>query len=149
MTVLDENVEKNLSKPDYVRYRLHKLLHHDRIRLFKLVEIIQYSIIYSLLGFVSAVIFDVCLPNFNPNASVIRILGEVVVQLVLFSVAVFYITKVAKLFPLIVNPDPEFHPYLTEEYVGGIALGIMFLKVQPNFGDKIGFLGKWMKGLSN
>ena len=149
MTVLDENVEKTLSKPEYVRYRLHKLLYHGRVRMFKLIEIIQYSIIYSVLGFFSAVIFDVCLPNFNPATPVPLILGEVVVQLVLFSVAIFYITKVAKLFPLVVTPDPTFHPYLTEEYVGGIALGIMFLKVQPNFGDKIGFLGNWIRNLSN
>lgn len=148
MTLIENNREKHLSKSEYVRYRLKKLLAHDRIRMFKLFEIIQYSTIYSILGFFAAVVFDMCLPNFTPTASVVRVLAEVVVQLALFSLAVFYISKVAKLFPLMIRTDSDYHPYLTEEYVGGIALGIMFLKVQPNFADKIGFLGSWMRNLS-
>jgi hypothetical protein len=148
MTVSDGNIRQHFTRSEYVKHRLSKLLTHDKIRFYKIVEIVQYCIIYATLGFFTAILFDVCLPNFNPNISVIRTYLEVMLQLSLFSVSIFYIGKVAKLFPLCIEIDSEYHPYLTEEYVGGIALGIMFLKVQPNFNDKIQFLGKWMRNLS-
>ena len=148
MGILSESDENKLPRSVYVRRRLDKLLRHDKIRAYKILEIIQYTIIYSVLGFLSAVLFDMCLPNYNAKVHIGRIVLETITQLVLFSVAIFYISKVAKLIPLVVENDSEYHPYLTEEYVGGIALGIMFIRVQPNFLDKLKHIAEWIRALS-
>ena len=57
----------------------------------------------------------------------------------------FYIKKIVKVIPLIVPYPKNYVAYKTHEYTtGGIALTLMFLKIQPTLFKKLNYLTEWV-----
>jgi hypothetical protein len=135
------------TKVAHIKERLKRLITFDTIRYYKFLEIIQYTILYCIFGFIFAIIANkissLVFEPFNPQTTdcsvetLLKLLTEVTLQLCFISISIFYIIKIVKIIPLAFTPTHEFIPYQSKEYAGGIAISFMFLKMQPYLSAKL------------
>ena len=145
-----EIIKNKEEKDEYIKDRVNKLTNIDKIRLIKFYEMIQYTILYSIFGFVTALLFEYIIPRFNKSSSLSRNLLEIIIQLCLCTIAIFYIRKLVKIIPLFIKYPKEYICYNTEEYLtGNLALSFMFLKLQPNLTNKLNHIGDLINRLIN
>ncbi len=125
--------------------RMKKLLNHDNIRLTKFFEMIQYTVLYSVLGFFTALLFELTMPTFSSQKGIFLIVTEIIIQLCLCSIAIFYIKKIVKIIPLLFPYPKKYKAYQTPEYItGGTALVLMFITIQATLFKKIEHLRRWV-----
>jgi hypothetical protein len=133
--------------------RVQSIFRLDEVRVMQILEITQYSIIYFVLGFMLGAGLEIIFPDFDENMPIENVIVEVLAQLVLFVVLVFYVRKIAKLIPFLfvlnwdLNGDgkiPKYKPYLTAEYSGEITIGLVLIGSQLNFLRKIDLLSREM-----
>jgi hypothetical protein len=145
------SIDKNASK--YFMQRVQSIFRLDEVRVMQILEITQYSIIYFVLGFMLGAGLEIIFPDFDENMPIENVIIEVLAQLVLFVVLVFYVRKIAKLIPFLfvlnwdLNGDgkiPKYKPYLTAEYSGEITIGLVLIGSQLNFLRKIDLLSREM-----
>ncbi len=139
-----------INKQVHVTNRFRQLIAIDKIRYYKILEILQYTVLYCFLGFFFAIVtnrishqlftpFDETKEGSNYE-DILYLLLEVTVQICFISICIFYIIKIVKIIPLFFKHDHIFKPYTTTAYAGGIALSFMFLKMQPYLSDKLEFI---------
>ena len=141
---------RSIKQRKHVKRRVKQLVTHDRIRYYKILETVQYTILYSLLGFGFAILTNkISYHLFSPldetekscdNRHLLRLLLEVTVQLCFISLCIFYIIKIVKIIPLFFSVTEDFRPYTTTSYAGGIAISFIFLKMQPYLSQKLEFI---------
>ena len=126
--------------------RLNKLFSFDKIRIFKFIEIIQYSFIFLILiCFFSLIINKVILKKKkisdkieNNYTNLVITFFHVLFYIIIITVVFFYSRKIALLFPSIPNIiDKKFIPYTTLEYTVHIALVVTFIELLPEFKNRI------------
>ena len=149
---------KHINQLRHIASRVKSLKSHDNIRYFKILEILQYTVLYCIFGFIFAIISNklssFLFKPFNPHdakceiSAIIKLLAEIIVQLCFISLSIFYIIKIVKIIPLFFTTDNNYIPYKTKEYAGGIALSFMFLKMQPYLSEKLSFIMKCMMKLT-
>lgn len=128
----------------YFNERFKKLITFDKIRIYKLLEIIQFIIIYTLLAIpISGLIEDI-FPYSDNTKSTLRILIEILLQTITLGIIIFYIQKIAKLLPFIFHNDKTYKIHTTSEYEGYTVLSVIFLGTQKNLLNKISILHKRM-----
>lgn len=132
----------------YMKKRIDSLLDVDHIRMLRIAEMLQYTVVYAVLGFMCAFFADWIIPSYDGSRGVVRQVFDILVQLCICSVSIFYIKKMAKVMPLVFPYPDKFRPYETFEYSGGIALNVMFLMVQPNLGLRIRHLTQLIRGVT-
>ena len=137
----------NKTPTKYVQNRLRKLTRIDSIRLLRIAEMIQYTILYAILGFTCAICAELIIPKFSPNRHIGLQILNTLLQLSICAVAVFYIKKLTKIVPLLFPYPKNYRPYETFEYSGGLALNIMFLMVQPNLRMRVAHLAEVIQGI--
>lgn len=140
------------NQSDHIKERIKRLITFDNIRYYKFLEIIQYTVLYCIFGFIFAIISNsissLVFDPFNPKTTdcsvktLLELLGEVTLQLCFISISIFYIIKIVKIIPLAFTPNKGFIPYKTKEYAGGIAISFMFLKMQPYLSAKLSHMMK-------
>ena len=147
------------SNKGHITSRINRIFAHDSIRKYKILEMIQYTVLYCVFGFVFALISNriskyLFKPFVAPKADaseqptpcdrslIPRIIGEITFQICFISISIFYIIKIVKVIPFLFHPGKNYIPYRTKEYAGGIALSFMFLKMQPFLSEKLSFLSK-------
>jgi len=132
--------------------RLNKLITLDKIRIYKIIEIFQYSFILLLL----LVIFEYLLNKFyftrynlknemneinkkdNKVKNIIKLFLIVFRDTFLIIIILFYLRKVALLFPSIPHLiDNSFREHTTLEYSIHIALVVVFIEFLPEYLKKI------------
>ena len=132
--------------PTYVKDRVSSLFRFDQIRIMQLLEVVQYTVIYFVLGFFLGATLDMLFPRFNEKEDIERVTLEVLGQLIVFVVFIFYIRKIVKLVPfLFVLGGPagkKFIPYKTTEYEGEITIGLVVIASQFNLIKKIDLLSR-------
>jgi hypothetical protein len=138
---------KKRPKVTHIKERLGKITRMDRIRLLRIGEMIQYTIIYAVLGFICAVAAEWIIPAFSATRHVGLQIINTLLQLSICVVAVFYIKKIGKTIPLLFPYPADYRPYETFEYSGGLALNIMFLMVQPNLRMRVAHLSEIIQGI--
>lgn len=145
------SIDKDAAK--YFVQRVQSIFRFNEIRVMQLLELAQYSVIYFFLGFMLGAGLEIIFPDFDENAPIQNVILEVLAQLVLFVVLVFYVRKIAKLVPFLfvlnwdINGDgkiPKYTPYLTAEYGGEITIGLVLIGSQLNFLRKIDLLSREM-----
>ena len=109
----------------------------DCIRWSRLVETAQYAALYAVLGLFAGVGIDTLCGYLYPvkkgrieNAGQFwGTLGVVVLQVILGATGVFYIRKIAQLFPLFFNfcPSKYVVGYHVPERVGEIAIALVYV----------------------
>lgn len=116
----------------------------DSIRLNELLEISQYSFIYVMAAFVVGGAMNLIFPEFNEATPTGRLAVEVIAELMVITIAIFYLRKFAKIVPFLfqvhVPGAKEYVPYRTTEYQGEIALSIIFVGLQFRLIKKIDLL---------
>jgi hypothetical protein len=113
------------------------LIDLDTIRLSRIAETAQYAAIYAILALFVGVGLDMlCAKIYPVKDGVIETwpqfwgtAGVVLLQVIISAVMVFYMRKVAQLFPLILNFCPSRYKvgYHVPERVGEIAIALVFV----------------------
>ncbi len=118
----------------YFYQRLADLLSFDNTRLNQILELTQYSITYSISTILLGLGMNITFPAYNDKISTWRLFGEIIVELVVLTIAVFYIRKLNQTIPFMLHISngglSSYKPYMTTEYQGEIALSIIFVGVQ-------------------
>lgn len=130
----------NKSFIKYFNERLINLLRFDVIRFLRIAEIIQYSLIYLILGFIFGSFVEYYAPNYDPEKSSFQLIFEIIVQTIIITVGVFYIRKIAKLFPFILSKYPGYKPYKITEYHGEIIISVVLINILTKLIDKLNAL---------
>ncbi len=134
-------------EPDAYKHfieHIASLTRFDIVRINELLELIQYNVIYCISAFVGGLSINVIFPEYNETVSIGRLSLEIIGELLALVIVVFYIRRFAKLVPFLLHvtgAGPNgFKPYLTTEYQGEIALGIIFVGVQFRLIRKLALL---------
>ena len=132
-------------RSEYIKHRYYKLSSTDSIRIAKILEMIQYTTLYAIFCLPMGVLFDKIFYKYNKNLSIQYQILQVLIQVVICSITIFYIKKIVKLIPLLFKYPKHYIPYTTDPYVfGGIIIGIVFLKFQSNLYKKLTHIRDWV-----
>ena len=124
-----------------------KILATDKIRVYKFIEMFQYTFIFYFLAefvakFLNKHIFTSKKEEFE-KMGFLELSFSIIVQLFIIIVAFFYIRKAIYLFPSIPNIfDKSFKPYTTIEYAIHISFVFIFLEVIDDLKLKLELLKK-------
>lgn len=134
-------------EPDAYKHfieHLGSITRFDIIRINELLELIQYNVIYCISAFIGGLSINAIFPEYNESVSITRLSFEIIGELLALVLVVFYIRRFAKTIPFLLHltgSGPNgFKPYLTTEYQGEIALGIIFVGVQFRLIRKLALL---------
>ena len=95
----------NASMKDHVKKQFNKLISVDKIRMHKLLFIMQYTLLYVFVGIMLGSILEHIFPDYEPDKENSDILKELVLQTLLIGVILFYARKLVKLVPYLFNFD--------------------------------------------
>ena len=132
-----------MSKGDVMRYMRDKfqdLISLNKMRGFELLEIIEYTILYTLITIPFSVILEKIFPNADENKGNLEILIEVILQMILIGILVFYIQKLGQLFPSIFLGMKGNKKHRSFEYEGYITIPLIFVGTQKHLLEKIHIL---------
>ena len=131
-----------INKPkSYVKKRIQKLFNVDKYRRYRLLEVVQYTILYVLITMFLAPRIDTLFPEYNEQKNYNKILFEAVLQLIVVSISIFYIRKIVKIIPPIgLFLDKSFHIGTTPDFNGGIVMGLIFVHCQKHLQYKLSYL---------
>ena len=128
----------------YVKNRFNKLIAHDKIRSSKLLEILQYGTLYSIVSLFVGYYINKLFPEFDQKNEIKKtkkkLIIEVILQSLLAAYAVFYIRKLVKLFPFVFSLTENYRPNGTSEFDGEIIIAIIFVATQTKIMHKIEYL---------
>lgn len=102
------------------------------IRLFKLLEINQYMLISFLLTLLLGPTIERLFPILNKNKSTLKLLFEIIFQLIFITTSIYYIKKISSHFPFFFKPLISYYniPYIIskkKEAMYGIILGSAYM----------------------
>ena len=103
---------------------LERLLRFDKVRILKILEITQYSILAFFIGMFIGDYLDKKLPDNDINDSKFKIVLDVLFNLFIVVVAVYYIQKIIALFPFILGKFKGYEPSKKNESLIGITIGM-------------------------
>lgn len=135
----------NLSMKEHVKVQFKKLVALDKIRMHKLMFLVQYAILYVLVGLGAGSLVDNIFPEYNPDKKNSEIIKEIVFQTAVNAVALFYARKVVMLCPYLFNFDNSFshsHAQQMRGFHGTIMLTIAFIATQTSYLKKIQHISK-------
>lgn len=132
--------------------RLNQIFTFDKIRICKLVEILQYTIIYSILIILCSYLVNKYYykpdkhieHNNNTNEEqnkyikFIKLSGIIILELFAITVLFFYIRKIGLLIPSVpVLCSSDFTSHTTLEYIIHIAIVVFFIELLPKFKNRL------------
>jgi len=139
---------------EHVTLQFKKLVAIDKIRMHKLLFLVQYAVLYVLVGLLAGSLVDYCFPEYNPEKKNSEMIKEIVLQTSVIAVALFYARKIVLLCPYLFNFDNSFshsHAQKMQGFHGTIVLAITFVATQTSYLKKIQHVSKNMvlKNLKN
>ena len=123
--------------------RLQKLFAVDSIRLGKLGEIVQYTIVFTMIALVASKLLHrfmfVSKPEHTKKkGSLFKSVLFLLWNLTLVTFVFFYIRKIGLLVPSLPSFfSSDFKPYTTLEYTVHIAIVVLFIELLPRFKHQI------------
>lgn len=130
----------------YMAERLSYLVKLDDIRILRILEMGQYTCIYSIVTILLAVKIDDLFPIYDKTKSTTQLLIEVFAHMLFLSVSIFYIKKLVKVVPpigFLINPNYKVGS--TSEYQGDLIFAIILIATQDRLNKKIIHLIELMK----
>ena len=117
---------------------LKDLLSLNKKRFYELLGIVQYTILYIIFSMIFAHLIDVIF--FDPykdikEENLQKLFIDVILQIILCVIAVFYIKKIVRLFPFFLNKK-----YNVSEYNDEIVISFVFIASQYNLLKKIEYI---------
>ena len=138
----------------HIQERIEKIKIIDKTVLHKILQIIQYSILYVIVGGVFGTFINSIFSEFNPDKKTHVIIQEVILQIILISFSVFYIRKIVKIVPYAGLYDTQnisnsynntFDITNSTTSVGEIMLVLVLIATQQNLLTKIQYLSNIFK----
>jgi len=126
----------------YFDNRLKKLTTFNKIRLYKLLEISQYIILYLLISIPVSVLIEEIFPDVDESKPIWKIMIEIIAQMVIMGILIFYLMKIVKLVPFIFMSDKSYIEHKIFEYEGTITISLVMLGTQKNLVSKIHIIRK-------
>lgn len=126
-----------------IKNNLLRLIRHDDIRFLKLLEIIQYASLASLLSLGISHIINKYTPELDKTKGKSIILLEVLFQLILLIIIAYYIKKFVEIFPFIgTGLSTKYVPSKKNEANVGVEFGLAYIFVasQIKLNEKITYL---------
>ncbi len=125
--------------------KLSKITDISLIRLEKLMESIQSSILYFILAILFGVMMEKIFPNDDPKTvkqrSTKSLTGLILIQLCIVTIVIFYIHKIVAFIPFLAYVPPYIPGLKGEHKIGAsIILMSVFYKTQSSFINRIGEL---------
>ena len=122
--------------------KLEKLTRFDKIRLLKLLEMTQYSLLAFFIGLILGHTLDSVLPESDNKKTTSRIVSEVILNIFGIVLSVYYIKKSLVLFPFLLSGIKGYEPSKkNESYIGvTIVFGLIFNMTQIKLHKNIGIL---------
>jgi hypothetical protein len=128
------------SAREHINKRTIKLFAHDKIRLGKIIEIIQYGILYSLISLFFGIKINHIFPVPDEEKNSFLLIIEIIAQSILAAIGVFYTRKLVKIVPLFYESSVKYTKYGTKEFDGEIIIAIIYITTQKKIIDKIDIL---------
>lgn len=122
---------------------LKKLVIMDKDRINKLGKLIQNSFLYIIFTLIIALIINDIFPPFDNFKNKSIILGEVILQILLLSIFIFYLQKVVLLFPYIFDKftnSSNINQSSSIQYSEIIIITIIIISTQGQLLKKINYL---------
>tara|TARA_Y100000389_G_scaffold98434_1_gene95106 strand:+ start:113 stop:514 length:402 start_codon:yes stop_codon:yes gene_type:complete len=122
-----------------------RLFRHDTIRALKILEILQYAMLASLLSLGVSYVVNKYAPKLDKKKSRFVILLEILAQLAVLIFLAYYITKIVEIIPFVGQGiSSKYIPSKKGEAGIGVNLGLAYIYVasQVNLNDKIYYLIK-------
>lgn len=126
----------------YFDNRWKKLTTINKIRLYKLLEISQYIILYLLISIPVSVLIEEIFPDVDESKPIWKIMIEIIAQMVIMGILIFYLMKIVKLVPFIFMSDKSYIEHKIFEYEGTITISLVMLGTQKNLVSKIHIIRK-------
>lgn len=125
-----------MKRNSLVQERLKKVFTFDKIRMYKLIEIIQYTFIISIITLIFAKGIEKIIDTIFPEEEIketnkFKIFFIIFVIMTLNAMAFFYIIKIAKVIPpLPYLWDKDFLPFTSLEYV--LDFSVIFILISAD-----------------
>ena len=130
----------------YIEKRISQLLTFDQIRLGKIIEIFQFSFIFTLLAILGAYIMNRYVLSSNINDISHYLLLQIVIEMGIVAIIFFYLRKVALIVPSIAALIlPNFKPYTTIEVGIWMVMAVVMLWGMPKLEAKVETLFKQIR----
>ena len=118
-----------------------RLIDTDKIRMYKIIELFQYSSIFIVLAILCSKVMNYLFSddiNKIKTKSYLIIHIEIFVIAFLFCLTSFYVIKLAKAIPSIMAIyDKDFLPYTTLEYSVHIVFIVVFIKLNNSLSSRL------------
>lgn len=138
--------------------RWDKLVSTDTIRVLKIVEIAQYTILYFALSvvvarFVNGVYYEKVKDSREQEhrkrqrsiPDLVKRLSILCMELFVLTVLIFYMRKLVLLVPSIASLyNKRFKPHTTMHFIVEITLMFAFMEMMPQFRIQFERLGEWL-----
>ena len=126
----------------YFEKRFQQLIAFDNIRIGKIIEIFQFSLIFTVLAVFAAYFSNkYLLLNFSDHDSFFKVLLFVSIELAILTIIIFYLRKITLLFPSIASIlFTTFKPYTTIDVGMWMVLVFVFIGNLDKINDKISLL---------
>jgi hypothetical protein len=136
----------------HFQYGMMDLFRTDRIRLYQIVGIFQYTILYGVICFYLGAFLESLFPDADEGKASWKIALEVLGQCFILALSLFYIRLFVKAIPALPTlflpskttgrSDLSTASYNFSEYQGELIVSIIFIGVQLNLLSKISILAK-------
>jgi hypothetical protein len=116
----------------------------SNIRMYHILESIQYGLLYMIAAFIGGVSLDFAFPHFTEEIDTWELFRQIAYQCLLLILVVYFTRYVIKKVPILfpVKAGSSFVPYTTPEFNGEMMMGLIFLGSQLNLIQKIDLLSK-------
>jgi len=139
----ENNIESFKNKDNsfwhHVKKHFDDIIRMDKKRIYEILELIQYSVIYAVITFFVANFMDNYLfePR-DPNKTYWQVFRTVIFEIVLIILTVFYQKKIVKMIPFIFHKDPDYKRSKLDKYFVLVTISLAILR--SNLKDKLQFL---------
>jgi len=108
-----------------------------------ILETIQYSFLYSVIGTPIAYYNNNVFPIIEKKKRISLLFWEIVLHIISLSLFFLLLKYIVQLFPFVLHPFTKgiYIPYKSEEYAASVSAYILFFSLQVNLMDKIQYLG--------
>lgn len=121
--------------------RIQRLVDTDKIRIYKIIELFQYSSIFIILAIICSKAMNYL---FSDNINKIKQKSSLIIHIEIFIIAFlfcltsFYVLKIAKAIPSIMAIyDKDFIPHTTLEYSVHIVFIVVFIKLNHSLSSRL------------
>ena len=117
------------------------------IRIYHILESIQYGLLYMIAAFIGGVGLDFSFAPYTEDIQTKELFRQITLQCILLIVVVYCTRALVKQVPILFPTSRGFIPYTTPEFNGEMMMGFVFLGSQLNLIQKIDLLAKRLYGL--